>query len=706
MKRLSRGIVKFRIPILIVAIILLFPSAILYSKTRVNYDMLTYLPQDIDTMKGQNIMKEDFGSGAFSMIIVEGMSDKQVSSLKSKILKVDTVKNVLWYDSLLNPSIPKELLPKELYDKFNSGDATMLFVIFSDTSSADPTIQAIRDIRKLCNEQCFVSGMTPVVVDTQDLADKEAPIYILLAVILSVIVLSLSMDSFIVPFLFLASIGMAILYNLGTNMFLGSISYVTKALAAVLQLGVTLDYSIFLWHSYEEELGKTPDDRKEAMANAISATFSSVIGSSVTTIAGFVALCFMSFKLGLDLGVVMSKGVLFGVISCVTILPSMVLVFDPLLQKTKHKPLIPEFTKLGNFVLKRRYLFLAIWLILLIPGIYGNIHSQVYYNLDRTLPRDLPSIVANEKLQDDFNMSTNHMLMLDAKLPEKEVRSLSKEIEKLDGVNYVLGIDTIKGAGIPAGFIPDDLTKDLQNDEWQVMLIGSEYKVASDEVNKQCDEIQAIAKRYDQNSMLVGEAPGTYDLIKTTNTDFNTVNAVSIGVIFVIILLVFRSISVPFILVAVIEGGIFLNLGIPYFTHTELPFIASIVISTIQLGSTVDYAVLMTTRYLRERRIGGHNKRDAIRIAVETSAKSIFVSALSFFAATFGVALYSNIDMISSLCSLMARGALISMGYVIFVLPSFLYIFDKVILKTTLPDRSTSAAKVKAKFAKAQNANA
>ena len=702
MNKVSHAIVKLRIPIFILALVLVFPAAISYSRTKVNYDMLSYLPQDIDTMKGQNIMVDEFGSGAFSEIIVEGMTDKQVSSLKSKVEKVDHVKTVLWYDSLFGSSIPMNMLPDDIYDKFNNGDATMLFVIYDDTSAADTTTMACREIRALCDVNCFVAGITPVLIDTQKLADQEAPVYVMLAVIFATIILMISMDSFLVPFLFLASIGMAIIYNLGTNFILGSISYVTKALAAVLQLGVTMDYSIFLWHSYEEQLDNGLE-REEAMAQAISATFSSVVGSSVTTIAGFIALCFMSYTLGMDLGLCMSKGVLFGVICCVTVLPSMVLIFDPILQKTRHRALIPEFNGLGKWVLKRFPVFLIIFFMLVIPGIYGNNHVQVYYNLDRTLPDSLPSIIANKKQEEDFDMGTTDMLMLDAKTPSKDVQKLADEIKGVDGVNYVIGIDTVKGAGIPDSMIPDDLMDSLQNENWKVLLVGSAYQVASDEVNAQCDTIKALAKDVDANSMLVGEAPATYDLIKTTNRDIIMVNSVSIGIIFVIIALVFRSISLPIILVAVIEGGIMINMGVPYYMGSSIPFIASIVIGTIQLGSTVDYAILETTRYLRERRINNQSKYEAVRIAVRTSSKSIFVSALSFFAATFGVGLYSNI------CIMMARGALISMGCVIFVLPGFLMIFDKVILKTTMADRSVTRArakeKVKARIAEKKNAN-
>ena len=708
MNKVSHAIVKLRIPIFIIALVLVFPAAISYSRTKVNYDMLSYLPQNIDTMKGQNIMVDEFGSGAFSEIIVEGMTNKQVSALKDKVEKVDHVKTVLWYDSVLGPSVPMSMLPDDLYDAFNSGKATMLFVIYDDTSAADTTTMACREIRALCDVNCFVAGITPVLIDTQQLADKEAPVYVILAVIFATIILMISMDSFLVPFLFLASIGMAIIYNLGTNFLLGSISYVTKALAAVLQLGVTMDYSIFLWHSYEEQLDNG-FDREEAMAQAISATFSSVIGSSITTIAGFIALCFMSYTLGIDLGLCMSKGVLFGVICCVTVLPSMVLIFDPILQKTRHKALIPEFNGLGKWVLRRFPVFLLIFFLLVIPGAYGNSHVKVYYNLDRTLPDSFESIIANKKLEEDFDMGTTDMLMLNAKTPAKDVQKLADEIKNVDGVNFVVGVDTVKGAGIPDSVIPDELMESLQDENWKVLLIGSQYKVASNEINKQCDTIKALAKSFDENSMLVGEAPATYDLITTTNRDIIMVNSVSIGIIFVIIALVFRSISLPFILVAVIEGGILVNMGLPYYMGQSIPFIASIVIGTIQLGSTVDYAILETTRYLRERRINQQSKYEAVRIAVRTSSKSIFVSALSFFAATFGVGLYSNIDLISAICVMMARGALISMGCVIFVLPGFLMIFDKLILKTTMADRSVTRAKarekVKARIAK-KNAGA
>ncbi|MCH4032707.1 MAG: MMPL family transporter [Lachnospiraceae bacterium] len=682
MNKLGKKIVKLRIPILIIATILLIPALIGYKATKVNYDMLVYLPQDIDTMKGQDILKDEFGTGAFAPLEVEGMTDRQVADLEEKIKQVPHVKDVIWYDTVLNLSVPKEILPQKMYDAFNSGDATLLFLIFDDTTSEDGTVRAVQQIRKICNEQCFLGGMTAGLVDTQELSDKEAPIYIGIAVLLTIIVLSLAMDSYLVPFIFLLSIGYAVLYNMGTNLFLGKISYITKSIAAVLQLGVTMDYSIFLWHSYEHYL-TVEKDKETAMAKAVNDTFSSIIGSSVTTIAGFIALCFMSFKLGLDMGLVMAKGVLFGVVCCITVLPSMVLFLDKPLQKTRHrKTILPEFHGIGKFVTKHYKVFFALFWIILIPALYGYNHTSVYYQLDRSLPADLPSVIAVNKIEDTFNMNTTDVLMVDSSVPTKDIQSMANEMENVDGVNFVLGFNTIKGPAIPDALISDNLKSDLINDHWQLLLIQSEYHVASDEVNAQCDELSSIAKKYDPNAMLIGEAPATKDLITITNHDFGVVNSVSIGVIFVIILLVFKSVSLPIILVCVIEFGIFINLGIPCYTGTVLPFVASIIIGTIQLGSTVDYAILMTTRYLRERTAGAE-KIDAVRTALQTSVKSIVVSALTFFAATFGVGLYSDIDIVSSMCVLMSRGALISMMCVLFVLPSFLMIFDKWIIKTT-----------------------
>lgn len=685
MKKFGTKVVQLRIPILILSLVLLIPSFLGYVNTKVNYDILSYLPKDIETMVGQDILVDEFGTGAFSMFIVEGMEPKDVSELCQKIGQVDHVEKVLWYDSVMDLTIPMEMLPDELYKAFNSGEATMMIIIFDETTSADGTMEAIKNIRKIANKDCFLSGMSAVVTDTKDLSEKEAPIYVCIAVLLSCMVLSVTMDSFLIPFLFLLSIGMAIVYNLGSNIFLGEISYITKALSAVLQLGVTMDYSIFLWHSYQELQGAVPD-KKEAMARAISETITSVVSSSMTTVAGFIALCFMSFTLGMDLGIVMAKGVVFGVIGCVTILPSMILVFDKALEKTKHKALLPEMKGVGDFVVKHYKIFIALFVLILFPVIYGYNNTEVYYNLDETLPKDLPSIVANDKLNENFDMNATHMLLLSADLPSKDVKHMAEEMKKVDGVNWVLGLNSIKGSALPDELIPSDMTEALMNDNWQLLLIGSQYKVASDEVNRQCESISAICKSYDKAGMLVGEAPCTKDLIEITDKDFKTVSIVSIGVIFVIILLVFKSVSLPVILVAVIEMAIFVNMGIPYYTKTSIPFIASVVIGTIQLGATVDYAILMTTRY-RKGRYAGMDKREAVTIACQTSVKSIVVSALSFFAATFGVGLYSNIDMISSLCTLMARGALISMVSVICILPSMFMIFDKLIMKSSLKDK-------------------
>ena len=682
MVKFGKKVVKYRIPILIASILLLIPSVFGYVGTRINYDVLTYLPDDIETMQGQEIMTNDFGVGAFSMFIVDGMEDKDVVKLKEKIEKVDHVANVLWYDSIADISIPESMLPDDIYKVFNSDTGTMMAIFFDEGTSSDGTMEAIEEIRALAGKQCFLSGMSAIVTDTKNLAEKETPLYVLIAVILAVVVLSFTMDSFFVPVLFLLSIGMAIIYNLGSNYFLGEISYITKALAAVLQLGVTLDYSIFLMHSYEEQQIRFDGDKERAMAHAISQTFSSVIGSSVTTIAGFIALCFMTFTLGLDIGIVMAKGVVFGVLACVTILPSMILCFDKLIEKTKHKPLLPNIGKLSAKVTKHYLAYVVIFLILLVPAIYGNSHTKVYYNLDETLPKDLQSIIANEKLKEDYDMNTTHILLLDSDVSSTDVSKMLKKIENVDGVKWALGLDKLVGPGIPSDMLPESVTSMLKNDKYQMVMVNSEYKVASDEVNRQIKEINQIVDQYDETGMLIGEGPLTNDLIEITDKDFKTVSAVSIGIIFIIIMLLFKSIFLPIILVGVIEFAIFVNMGIPYYTGTTLPFVASIVIGTIQLGSTVDYAILMTTRYKRERSRGA-GKYDAITTAHRASAQSIMVSAFSFFAATVGVGIYSNIDMISSLCILMARGAIISMIVVVFVLPSMLMVFDKLIVKTS-----------------------
>lgn len=682
MVKLGRKIVKFRIPIFILSLLLLVPSAIGYINTRVNYDVLYYLPDDIETMKGQDILVDEFGTGAYSMFICEGMKNKDVAALKKKIENVEHVSKVVWYDSFSDLSVPVEMLPDKIQSALFSDDSTMMFIIFETTTSADETMDAIGDIRKLAGKQCFVSGMSAIVTDTKNLAESEVAIYVLIAVVLSCIVLALTMESYLIPFLFLASIGIAILYNMGTNIFKGEISYITKALSAVLQLGVTMDYSIFLWHSYQEQRKLYGDDHKEAMAQAIAATIKSVVGSSITTIAGFVALCFMSFTLGLDLGIVMAKGVIFGVICCVTVLPAMIMIFDKALEKTKHKQLIPDFPKVSEFLVKHHKAFAFLCVALFIPFAYFQANTAVYYNLDSSLPKDLESIMANEKLQEEYHMGAAHMILMDKNVSGKEKHKMIKEMEQVDGVKEVLGLESIIGPSLPESMIPQDIKEILESDNYELMLITNEYQTASEEVNEQINELNTILKSYDKNGMLVGEAPCTKDLIEITDHDFKVVSAVSIMAVFLIILFVFKSITLPVILVLVIEGAIFINMGIPYLTGTELPFIASIVIGTIQLGATVDYAILMTSRYEQERG-SGKSKKESISIALESSIRPVMVSAFSFFAATFGVGIYSKIDMISSLCLLMARGALISMCAVLLFLPAMYWIFDRVICATS-----------------------
>ncbi|MGN0312480.1 MAG: RND family transporter [Lachnospiraceae bacterium] len=682
MKKFGEVIVKLRIPILILGFLLLIPSAIGYVNTRINYDILSYLPEDIETMKGQDILTDEFGTGAFSLVVVDDLPDQKVARVKAKLEDVPHVSKVIWYDSIMDLSVPISALPKEVQDIFNTEDSTLMAVIFDDATSADSTMQAIEDVKQVAGKQFMFSGMSAVVTDIRDLSDKEVPIYVILAVLCSIIVLGLTMDSFFAPILFLLSIGMAIIYNLGSNVFLGEISYITKALAAVLQLGVTLDYSIFLWHSYQEQQ-ELCEDHKQAMAAAINATLVSVTGSSITTIAGFIALCFMSFTLGLDLGVVMAKGVLLGVICCVTILPSLLLACDKLLIRTSHKKLLPSLERPMRFVNKHYIALAIIFLVLLFPAVYGNNHTPVYYKLDSDLPKDLDSIVANTNLKEKYNMNTVEMVLIDSSLSEHDVLAMTDQISDLDGIKACLSLESVLGPNIPMSMVPDSIQEIFISGDYEMFLVMSEYEVASDEVNAQCEQIDKIIKKYDNDSMLVGEAPCTKDLITITDHDFKVVSAVSIIAVFVIIMLVLRSFSLPFILVAVIEFAIFVNMGIPFFTGTEVPFIASIVIGTIQLGATVDYAILMTTRYKTER-ISGKSKKEAVNIAHVTSAESIMVSALSFFAATFGVGLYSNIDMISSLCTLMARGAIISMFVVLLVLPSMLIIFDKLIIHTSL----------------------
>lgn len=686
--KFGRGVVKHRTLILLIAVFLLIPSVIGMASTRINYDMLAYLPDGMETVIGQNILMEDFGKGAFSFLIVEGMQDTDAAKLKQEMEQVDHVETVLWYDSVLDLSIPKEMLPDTLYQAFNQGDATMMAIFFDTATSADETMDAIEELRGIAGKQCFVSGMSALVTDLKALCEREEPVYVGLAVLCACIAMMVLLDNWLVPLVFLLCIGLAIFYNLGSNIFLGEISYITKALAAVLQLGVTMDYSIFLWHSYLEEK-QSHEDKKEAMANAIANTITSVTGSSVTTIAGFIALCFMSYTMGRDLGIVMAKGVFIGVVGSVTILPAAILVFDRVLEKCSHRSLIPNMERLSRFVTKHYMIFLVLFAVTLIPAWYGYRNTEVYYDFSETLseegglnPEDVPFSVANKKLEEYFHVSTTHMVLCDAHMEPKDTRQMLSDIESLDGIQYALGIYSILDPDIPQEFIPQEMLSELQSDRYQLILINSEYTVSTDEVNKQIDEINVILKKYDPNGMLIGEAPCTKDLIDVTDQDFNVVNAISIVAVFVIILLVLRSALLPVILVAVIEFAIFINLGIPYYTNVTLPFIAPICLTTIQLGSTVDYAILMTTRYKKER-MEGMGKQDAITKALFLSIPSIIVSAVGFFAATIGVAIYSNIDIISSMCSLMARGAVISMLSVVFVLPAMLMLTDRAVCAAT-----------------------
>ena len=680
----SKAVVKYRIPILIIAVLLMIPSVLGLIGTRINYDMLDYLPDDMDTVIGQNELLEDFGKGAFSLIIVEDMPDRDVAALCDKIKEVDHVETVIWYSTLADISVPKELLPDKIYDEFNTDHSTMMAVFFDSATSADVTMDAIREIRSIAGRQCFVSGMSALVTDLKDLCEKEEPIYVGIAVLLATVAMLVFLDGWLVPFVFLASIGMMILLNLGTNYFFGEISYITKALSAVLQLAVTMDYSIFLWHSYNEQREKFGDP-KEAMALAIKETLTSVVGSSITTVAGFAALCFMTFTLGRDLGLVMAKGVVFGVIGCVTVLPALILVFDKPLQRTKHRSLIPDMTKFSKGILKCFPVFLVIFALLIPPAYYGyaKTNDEVYYDMGQCLPEDMEYVIANSKLSEEFDIASTHMVLVSADLPSKSVRSMIDEMESVDGVKYVLGLESVVGSRVPEEIIPDSIRSILESDKWELLLINSEYKVASDKVNDQIDSLNAILKKYDESGMLIGEAPCMKDMIETTDHDFKVVNAVSIVAIFVIIALVEKSISLPFILIAVIELAIFINLGLPHYFGESLPFIAPICISTIQLGATVDYAILMTTRYKSER-IVGQSKKNSILTALSTSIPSIIVSGMGLFAATFGVAVYSDIDIISSMCMLMARGAVVSMLCVIFILPALLMLCDKLVCVTTL----------------------
>lgn len=683
MIKAGKWITKHRKLIVTICMLLLIPSIIGITKTRINYDVLSYLPDSLETVKGQDLMVDEFGMGAFSMVIVEDMSEKDTIKLEEKIEKIHHVKDVLWYDDIADISIPISALPSEIKEAFNHGDATLMVALFDNTTSSDETMSAVSEMRTLCRNQCFVSGMSGVVTDIKNLSLKEMPVYVVIAALLSMLVLSLTMESWIVPVLFLFSIGVAILYNLGTNFFLGEISYITKALTAVLQLGVTMDYSIFLLNSYEENKQRFPGEKERAMAHAVSNTFKSITGSSVTTIAGFAALCFMTFALGRDIGIVMSKGVVIGVLCCVTLLPSLILLFDKPIEKTRHKAIVPDLRKISDFITKHYIVWIVIFLLLLAPAVYGNGHTEVYYNIDKGLPATLESSVANKKLEKDFQMNNVYMVLLkNDELSIKEKGSLLKEVEKIDGVKWALGLESFVGPNIPEEILPEDVTEMLKSDHYEVQFICSNFKTATDEMNRQVEQVNKVIKNYSKGSMVIGEAPLTKDLAVVTDTDLKNVNIASIIAIFVIIMLVFKSFSLPFILVAVIEFAIFVNMAIPYYTHTPLPFVASIVIGTIQLGATVDYAILMTSRYQKERYLG-KSKKEAIRIAHELSMKSILISGFSFFAATFGVGLYSKIDMISSICTLLSRGAIISTVVVITVLPAMFMIFDPVILKTS-----------------------
>ena len=689
--KFGKWVVKCRIPILILAVALLVPSLIGMIMTRINYDMLTYLPGDIDTVVGQDILMDEFGKGAFSFVIIEGMDPKDVSSLREDISHVDHVDTVLWYDDFADVSVPMEILPSKLYDAFNSGDSTMLAIFFDTSTSSDDTMEAITAIRSIAGKQCFVSGMSAMVTDLKDLCEKEEPIYVGIAVALACVAMMIFMDNWITPFVFLMSIGMAILLNMGTNYFLGEISYLTKALSAVLQLAVTMDYSSFLWHSYEEQKSMY-EDNKEAMAVAINNTLTSVVGSSITTVAGFIALCFMSYTLGLDLGIVMAKGVILGVIGCVTTLPSMILVLDKLLQKTSHKSLLPDMGKVASGITKVFPVFLILFLGLVLPSYlsYKATNNEVYYDLGETLPEDMAYVVANSKLQEDFGVGATHMVLVSTDVSDTDVRAMIHEMENVEGIKYALGLESVVGPLVPEEMLPESVKEVLKSDDWELLLVNSEYKTATDEVNAQINELNTILKKYDAKGMLIGEAPCTKDLIETTDEDFKVVNTVSIVAIFVIIALVEKSITLPLILVAVIELSIFINLGLAHLTGTSLPFIAPICISTIQLGATVDYAILMTTRYKQER-YEGRDKREAVTNALKVSIPSIIVSAMGLFSATFGVALYSDVDIISSLCDLMARGAIVSMFAVILFLPAMFMLFDKVICVTSIGFRNKNA---------------
>lgn len=684
MKKISEFIVKAHIPILIIALLLVFPSIFGMMKTRINYDMLTYLPKDMETVKGQDILLEDFGKGAFSVIVVDGMTPGEIKDLTSDLQKVKHVATVLSFYSVADCGIPAEILPEKYYNMMNNGDSTLVAVFFDSSTSADETIEAIRQVRKTAGSRCFVTGMSALVTDLKDLCEKEEPIYVGLAVACAVVAMMIFMDSFIIPFIFLASMGMAILLNLGTNYWLGEISYITKALSAVLQLAVTMDYSIFLWNSYTEQKKRFPGDNNRAMKHAISNTFTSVIGSSLTTVAGFIALCFMSFTLGRDLGIVMAKGVVLGVLGSLTTLPALILVFDRLIEKTKHRSFMPKkMDRVAYAVTSKPAIFIVIFLVILFPALYGYVHTEKYYDMSNVLPSNIDFVTANKKLEKEFDMASTHMVLSDAKMGTADAADMLSELNKVKGVKFAVGLESLLGSGVPEEFLPESVLSTLKSDRYSLTVISSEYYVGSDEVDAQLDEINGIIKKYDKNAMLIGEAPCTKDMVSVTDVDFTRVSIISIAAIFVIIAFVTKSLSIPVILVSVIEFAIFINLGLPYYMNKSLPFIAPICISTIQLGATVDYAILMTNGYKKERTKGAERK-EAVSKALSSAIPSIFVSAMGFFAATFGVAVYSDLDIISSMCGLMARGAVISMFAVVLILPALLCTFDGLITHTTV----------------------
>ena len=681
MNKVSKAIAQSRMLILVIAFLLLIPSVLGYLKTDVNYDILGYLPDELDTRIAQSILKDDFDCGSLGMLIVENMEDKEVSKLKEEVKKVEGVNDVIWIDDAIDLSVPKEILPEDIRDIFYSENSTLMIIKFAGTDASTETEKALSDVRKIAGKQAFLSGVAGVIKDTKDLANKETPIYVLIAVILSIIILSITMESYVIPIVFLSSIGIAIIYNMGSNVIFENISYVTKALSAVLQLGVTMDYSIFLLHRYDEER-ESRENKVEAMANAIEATIESVVGSALTTVAGFLALCVMDLALGKDIGLVMAKGVVIGVVCTITILPALVLTFDKVIHKYKHKNILPTFQKSSSFIIKHHKVIVLISLLILIPAAIGKEKASVYYNLDESLPDNLPSIVANDKLKNEFNMVSTNIILVSDDLDRYKVKEMVKELNNVDGVTMAAALESVLGSRIPENFLPNELLEQVKKGGYEGIIVNSKYKSATNEVAVQLDEINEIVKKYDPEGLVGGEAPLTNDLVTIADSDFKKVSIFSIVAIFLIIMVIFKSISVPVLLVLAIELAIFINLGIPYYTGTTIPFISSIVIGTIQLGATVDYAILLTSRF-KEELSNTNDKKEAMIKALQSSSRSIITSALTFFGATAGVGIISELEMISSLCVLMARGAIISMLVILFVLPGILLMFEGIIVKTS-----------------------